>query len=119
MVPHVFCLTQGVEGFRPNGASYPALRDQANGLGQQFRPIFSSRALKARDKDRQPSPSDRPPTSQNVGSPLQGLRANAKAFSDPGRWINRQLPSPSEGRAGPAAPYPGSLQGRHAPNPKG
>jgi hypothetical protein len=28
---HVFCWTRGVHGFSPNGASYPALRDQANG----------------------------------------------------------------------------------------
>ena len=59
---------------------------QANGLGQEFRPISALRALKGRDEDRQPSPGDRPRASQNVVSPFQGLRANEKAFSDPGRW---------------------------------
>jgi hypothetical protein len=81
-----FAGHRGVHGFSPNGASYPALRDQANGLGQEFRPIPASRALKGRDKDRQPGLGHRPRASQNVVSPFQGLRANEKAFSDPGRW---------------------------------
>ncbi len=59
-----------------------ASKAQANGLGQEFRPISASRALKGRDKDRQPSLGTRPCASQNVVSPFQGLRANGKAFSD-------------------------------------
>jgi hypothetical protein len=63
-----------------------ANKAQANGLGQEFRPLSDSRALKGRYKDRQPGFGDRPPASQNVVSPFQGLRAKGKAFSDPGRW---------------------------------
>jgi len=63
-----------------------ASKAQANGLGQERCPLSDSPALKGRNKDRQPSPGGRPPASQNVVSPLQGLRANEKAFLDPGRW---------------------------------
>jgi hypothetical protein len=62
-----------------------ASKAQANGLGQEFRPISASPALKGRDKDHRSRLGDRPRGCQNAISPFQGLRANGKAFSDPGR----------------------------------